>query len=197
MLYATPLTIKSVGRLDMALPLLIGIQVAGQGLRWLAPKIAKRLIQQGKGKATGKTVQKGTPDYNIAMKNRGSARTLRLADTAKARKLAESKKAAAKKRTATLAKTKERVKYSGPESRYAQREEMARQAWRKLTPAQKKQARKTRQTTDEKIIGSTRVTKKTTTPKAEKGMRFGRKGETTSRKRGGKIMYGYKAGGKV
>ena len=70
-------------------------------------------------------------------------------------------------------------------------------AWRNLTPAQRTKASQSLGDLEANIAGSTKVIRKTTTPTAKKGMRFGRQGETTSRKRGGKIMIGYKAGGKV
>ena len=189
----------------MALPFLVAVKVAGTGIRWLAPKIAQKLVKQGKGILTGKKVVKGTKEFADAMGTRQSYRTLRLSDKAKAKKAAQTRAKQSERQTKVEAQKRQATKESGPKTPYAHKQAMQRQTWRKLTPAQRKTAGQSLANLEKNIAESTKVAKPSKVSGGQKGMRLPGKGETPLRKRGGsvkrksggKIMQGYQAGGKV
>ena len=185
----------------MAVPFLLAVKVAGAGVRWLAPKIAQKLVKEGKGILTGRKAMKGTDEFADAMETRQAYRTLRLSDRAKAKKAAEATARRSARQTKIEAEKRELTRKYGPQTP----REIKKQKWRELTPAQRKAAGQTLANLEKNIAESAKVAKPSKVSPRQKGMRLPGKGETplrkrggiVSRKSGGKIMYGYKAGGSV
>ena len=161
----------------MAFPLvgagLVAVRVMGKGIQHLTKKKAAQAVKEGWG-----SIVKPKKPYSQIKKER------------QATVQAQRRAAADKKK----AKQKVHGEHIRAGTDYGSQ---GIKAWRNLTPAQRTKASQSLGDLEANIAGSTKVIRKTTTPTAKKGMRFGRQGETTSRKRGCKIMIGYKAGGKV
>ena len=178
----------------MAFPLavpagLVAIRIVGQGIKHLTKKQAAKAIKEG----WGSTVKTKKP-YSQIRKERLS-------------QVKAERKAQASKEKATQ---QEHGRHIREGTDYATKQK---RAWRNLTPAQRKEAGQSLANLEKNIAESTKAVKPPTVSGGQKGMRLPRKGETPLRKRGGvvkrkrgksisrrgggKIMQGYKAGGKV
>jgi len=169
----------------MGLPIvaagLIAVRIMGKGIQHLTKKQADKAVKEGWGSIV-------KPKKPYAQK-----RKEHLASTKEA-----TRKAAAKKKDIQ----KEHGKHIKAGTDYASKQK---RAWWNLTPKQRKAAGQSLANLEKSIGESTKAVKPPTVSGGQKGMRLPRKGETPSRKRGGvvkrkaggKIMQGYKAGGKV
>ena len=169
----------------MGLPLipagLIAVRIMGKGIQHLTKKQADKAVKEGWGSIV-------KPKKPYAQK-----RKEHLASTREA-----SRKAAAKKKDIQ----KEHGKHIREGTDYASKQK---RAWRNLTPAQRKAAGQSLANLEKSIGEATKAAKPVKAPSGQKGMYLPRKGETPSRKRGGvvkrksggKVMQGYKSGGKV
>tara|TARA_R110002020_G_scaffold473578_1_gene703062 strand:- start:561 stop:1100 length:540 start_codon:yes stop_codon:yes gene_type:complete len=169
---------------------LVAIRIMGKGIKYLSKKQAAKAIKEG----WGSTVKKKKP-YSQIRKERLS-------------QVKAERKAQASKEKATQ---QEHGKHIRAGTDYATKQK---KAWQKLTPAQRKKAGQSLANLEKNIAESTKAVKPPTVSSSQKGMRLPKKGETyplrkrggvvkrkrgstVSRRGGGKIMIGYKAGGKV
>ena len=170
----------------MGLPIvaagLIAVRIMGKGIQHLTKKQADKAVKEG----WGSTVKAKKPYAQIKKERKAELKTQRQIRAAKKKDIQK--------------EHGERIR-AGTD--YASKQKIA---WQKLTPAQRKEAGRSLASLEKSISESTKVLKPSKVSSRQKRMQLPRKGETNplrkrggkvSRKAGGKIMQGYKAGGRV
>ena len=160
---------------------LVAVRVMGKGIQHLTKKQADKAVKEG----WGSTVKAKKPYAQIKKERKAELKVQRK-----------------EKATQKKIRQKEHGEQIRTGTDYASKQK---RAWQKLTPAQRKTAGQSLANLEKNIRESAKAVKPSTISGGQKGMRLPRKGETPSRKRGGtvkrksggKIMQGYKAGGKV
>tara|TARA_R100000306_G_C4370197_1_gene139607 strand:+ start:105 stop:617 length:513 start_codon:yes stop_codon:yes gene_type:complete len=161
---------------------LVAVRVMGKGIQHLTKKQADKAVKEG----WGSTVKAKKPYAQIKKERKAELKTQRQIRAAKKKDIQK--------------EHGERIR-AGTD--YASKQKIA---WQKLTPAQRKEAGRSLASLEKSISESTKVLKPSKVSSRQKRMQLPRKGETNplrkrggkvSRKAGGKIMQGYKAGGRV
>ena len=161
---------------------LVAVRVMGKGIQYLTKKQADKAVKEG----WGSTVKPKKPYAQIKKERQAELKVQR-------------KEKVAKKKSQQQERARQRKEGTDYTTRL-------RKAWWKLTPAQRKKAGQSLANLEKSISESTKAAKPSKVSGRQKGMQLPRKGETNplrkrggtvSRKSGGKIMVGYKAGGKV
>ena len=162
----------------MGLPIvaagLVAVRIAGKGIQYLTKKQATKAVKEG----WGSTVKAKKPYAQIKKERKAELKVQRK-----------------EKATQKKIRQKEHGEQIRTGTDYASKQK---RAWQKLTPAQRKAAGRSLASIEKSISEATKAAKPSKVSGRQKGMQLPRKGETSPlRKRGGKIMQGYKAGGKV
>ena len=194
---------------------LIPIIILGLGARLVAPHIANQLIKTGMAKAATESIKKGAKNVYQSLESlpkwvaeQLKSRNVQAAVDKTAKPLTKNQKAGATNRATNQRKWAEVRRKEAARKLAAQKKKEAeeaaklRESWTektgtgpKLTAAQKKVRRQKRKEEREKLQTHEQVTEPVTSAKtANKRSRFGRRGESTQRKKGGKV---FNKGGKV